>query len=71
MCGPEGMMVAASNILLQMDLPESHLWLSMERNMQCGMGLCGHCQLGDKFVCKDGPVFNYPAIKSLLGKRGL
>ncbi|HDZ78327.1 MAG TPA: Ni/Fe hydrogenase subunit gamma, partial [Gammaproteobacteria bacterium] len=41
-----------------------------ERNMQCGIGHCGHCQYGSKFVCRDGPVFNYEELKPLFGKRG-
>lgn len=41
----------------------------MERNMKCGIGLCGHCQFGPAFVCKDGPVFRYDHIKNIFGKR--
>ena len=70
MCGPEGMMLAAVKELLVRRVPESSIWLSMERNMQCAIGHCGHCQHGPKFVCKDGPVFNYPGVKSLLGVKG-
>lgn len=70
MCGPEGMMLAVTRELLARNLPEEKLWLSMERNMQCGAGKCGHCQHGGNFVCKDGPVFSYPEVKSLLGVRG-
>ena len=64
MCGPEGMMIAAIKELLPRNVPESSIWLSMERNMQCAIGHCGHCQHGPNFVCKDGPVFTYPEIKS-------
>jgi NAD(P)H-flavin reductase len=70
MCGPEGMMLAAVKELLPRRVPETSIWLSMERNMQCAIGQCGHCQHGPKFVCKDGPVFNYPDVKSLLGVKG-
>ena len=70
MCGPEGMMRAVIRALLERGMDEQQLWLSMERNMQCGFGQCGHCQLGGKFVCKDGPVFCYPEIKDLLGVEG-
>ncbi|MDQ1314049.1 MAG: hypothetical protein QG662_158 [Pseudomonadota bacterium] len=70
MCGPEGMMHAAADHLLAYGLPESHLFLSMERNMQCAVGRCGHCQLGGAFVCRDGPVFNWGEVKSLLAHRG-
>ena len=44
-------------------------WISMERNMKCGVGFCGHCQFGPLFVCKDGPVFRYDRVASLLGVR--
>ncbi|HKJ77070.1 MAG TPA: FAD/NAD(P)-binding protein [Gammaproteobacteria bacterium] len=70
MCGPEGMMIAVVEELKRRGLPEYALWLSMERNMQCGSGRCGHCQHGGRFVCRDGPVFNYPDVKELLGVRG-
>lgn len=70
MCGPEGMMRAVIDDMLRRGLQEEALWLSMERNMHCGVGRCGHCQFGGKFVCQDGPVFNYPEIKPLLGVKG-
>lgn len=70
MCGPEGMMLAAAKNLLPRGLPESRLYLSMERNMQCAVGRCGHCQMGGAFVCRDGPVFNWGQVKSLLAHRG-
>lgn len=70
MCGPEGMMRAGADSLLARGLPESRLYLSMERNMQCAVGRCGHCQLGGSFVCRDGPVFNWGDVKALLAHRG-
>ncbi|RMD80156.1 MAG: Ni/Fe hydrogenase subunit gamma [Gammaproteobacteria bacterium] len=70
MCGPEPMMVAACRRLEAMGVPREAVFLSMERNMQCARGLCGHCQLGPFFVCRDGPVFRYDAIAPLLGRRG-
>jgi len=70
MCGPEGMMRAAVQRLSQSGMDETAIYLSMERNMQCAVGHCGHCQYGGKFVCKDGPVFSYPEIKELLGVKG-
>ncbi|MDO9468234.1 MAG: FAD/NAD(P)-binding protein [Thiobacillus sp.] len=70
MCGPEGMMRAAADSLLAHRLPESNLYLSMERNMQCAVGRCGHCQFGSAFICRDGPVFNWGKVKTLLGHRG-
>lgn len=69
MCGPQGMMQAVGRDLLSRGFAERDLWLSMERNMQCGHGVCGHCQMGEKFVCKDGPVFSYEEIKHLLAAR--
>ena len=70
MCGPEGMMRAAAEKLLARGLPGSRLHLSMERNMQCAVGRCGHCQFGGAFVCRDGPVFDWGQVKSLLEHRG-
>ncbi len=70
MCGPEIMMRTAIENLLQRGVPEEVIWLSMERNMQCGTGHCGHCQLAGKFVCRDGPVFCYQDVKAFLGKKG-
>lgn len=70
MCGPEGMMRAASESLLKQGMPESRLFLSMERNMQCAVGRCGHCQLGGSFVCRDGPVYSWNQVKDLLAHKG-
>lgn len=70
MCGPEGMMHAAADSLLARGLPETSLYLSMERNMQCAVGRCGHCQLGGSFVCREGPVFNWGEVKTLLAHKG-
>ena len=71
MCGPEGMMYAVSRELMARGVAQRDIWLSMERNMQCAVGLCGHCQFGDKFVCRQGPVFNYSEIADYFGKRGI
>ena len=70
LCGPEGMMRVVINYMLEQKVAARDIWLSMERNMQCGIGQCGHCQYGGRFVCKDGPVFNYAELKPLFGKRG-
>jgi sulfhydrogenase subunit gamma (sulfur reductase) len=70
MCGPEVMMRAACQDLARRGVPEEAMWMTLERNMQCGVGHCGHCQIGGRFVCKDGPVFRYPEIKPLFGVRG-
>ena len=66
----EIMMKLTSAILLKRGVTEEQIWLSMERNMQCAIGHCGHCQYGDKFVCKDGPVFCYSDVKALFGVKG-
>ena len=47
------------------------IFVSMERNMNCGIGLCGHCFFGPKFVCKDGPVFRFSEIEDLMGIKEL
>ncbi|MFO7604188.1 MAG: FAD/NAD(P)-binding protein [Gammaproteobacteria bacterium] len=70
MCGPEGMMQVGVEELLARGVNASELWLSMERNMQCAVGHCGHCQHGPHFVCKDGPIFNYTQIREWFGVRG-
>ncbi|UAA40589.1 FAD/NAD(P)-binding protein [Paraneptunicella aestuarii] len=70
MCGPEIMMLAALKQLNKQQVDESEVYLSLERNFQCGLGSCGHCQLGPYFVCKDGPVFHYPQIKPWFGHTG-
>lgn len=62
-CGPEIMMRYAARELEARGLPPAQIWLSMERNMKCGAGFCGHCQLGPYFVCKHGPVFSWPDIR--------
>lgn len=62
-CGPGVMMRFTVQELLAHGLKTENIYLSMERNMKCGLGLCGHCQLGPFFVCKDGPVFRYDRIK--------
>ena len=47
-------------------VPQEQIYLSMERNMKCGIGWCGHCQLGPHLICRDGPVFSYPAVRDLM-----
>jgi NAD(P)H-flavin reductase len=61
-CGPELMMRYVVRSALDRGLEEPQIWLSLERNMQCAVGHCGHCQLGPAFVCKDGPVFRHDRI---------
>ncbi len=71
MCGPEVMMRFVGKSALARGIPENHIWLSMERNMQCAIGLCGHCQLGPAFLCKDGPVYRHDSLAPFLNVEGL
>jgi NAD(P)H-flavin reductase len=68
-CGPEIMMKYSIEELIGKGTPEENIFLSLERNMKCAVGFCGHCQYGPQFICKDGPVFNYPVIKYLFEKK--
>lgn len=70
MCGPEVMMEFVVKELLSRGFDEQSIYLSMERNMECGIGQCGHCQIGPYFVCKDGPIFAYPQLKPLFNVPG-
>jgi len=58
-CGPEIMMRFVVFEGLARRIPEERIFLSMERNMKCGQGFCGHCQIGPYFICKEGPVFHF------------
>ncbi|MHC4174092.1 MAG: FAD/NAD(P)-binding protein [Planctomycetota bacterium] len=62
-CGPPIMMKFAILKLLEFGFGAEKLYLSMEKNMSCGVGKCGHCMIGKYYVCKDGPVFTYDQIK--------
>lgn len=64
-CGPEIMMRFAVAALANLGLPRDAMYISMERNMKCAVGHCGHCQLGPAFVCRDGPVFRFDRISNL------
>lgn len=70
-CGPEVMMHYTAQSALARGVPAEKIWLSTERNMQCAIGLCGHCQFGPVFVCKEGPVFEYSRIAPFLMVEGL
>ncbi|MET0091405.1 MAG: FAD/NAD(P)-binding protein [Candidatus Thiodiazotropha sp.] len=70
LCGPELMMMAAIANLRELGVGDHQIWFSMERNMQCGIGQCGHCQIGPKFVCRDGPVFCYSELADFVGAKG-
>jgi NAD(P)H-flavin reductase len=67
LCGPEMMMRIAARRLRERGLPAERIHLSMERNMKCAVGLCGHCQLGPSFLCKDGPIFSLARIAPFFG----
>ncbi|MBI2094741.1 MAG: FAD/NAD(P)-binding protein [Candidatus Omnitrophica bacterium] len=68
-CGPEVMMRFAVQALRKRGVDGGRIYLSMERNMKCAVGFCGHCQYGPHFICKDGPVFRFSAVEWLFGKR--
>ncbi|MCK5224552.1 FAD/NAD(P)-binding protein [Candidatus Calescamantes bacterium] len=62
--GPPVMYKFVINELLAKNIPESQIYMSLERHMKCGVGVCGHCQIGDSYCCKDGPVFCYTKVKN-------
>jgi NAD(P)H-flavin reductase len=68
-CGPEVMIRYAALALQQRGVADEGVFVSMERNMKCAIGICGHCQFGPFFVCKDGPVFRYDRIQRFFGMR--
>jgi NAD(P)H-flavin reductase len=61
-CGPEIMMRFTARALVDRGVDPDRIRIALERNMQCGVGLCGHCQLGPLLVCRDGPVIPYAGI---------
>lgn len=65
-CGPELMMRFSVEELIKRGVPEERIFLSLERNMKCAVGFCGHCQFGPEFVCRDGPVFRCDRIRRWL-----
>ncbi len=68
LCGPEIMMRFVTRELETHGMSRANIYLSMERNMKCAVGFCGHCQYGPHFICKDGPVFPYEQMRPLLEK---
>ena len=70
-CGPEVMMRFVGTALVRRGVPAARVRLSMERNMRCGIGLCGHCQLREHLICVDGPVFPLDAVAELMTVREL
>ena len=70
-CGPEVMMTFVVRALVERGLPLECIWVSMERNMRCAVGHCGHCQLGPTLICRDGPVFRADDMVRLMEVREL
>jgi NAD(P)H-flavin reductase len=66
LCGPEVMIRFGVMALSRRGVDDASLFVSLERNMKCAVGLCGHCQMGPYFVCRDGPVFSYDRVRDLL-----
>lgn len=67
-CGPEVMVPFCNEILIKKGMKEKDIYISFERRMECGIGVCQHCNIGKYLVCKDGPVFSYEKIKNEIGK---
>ena len=61
-CGPEIMMKVVANEMASRGVGSGSIYVSMERNMKCAIGFCGHCQFGPEFICRDGPVFPYERV---------
>jgi NAD(P)H-flavin reductase len=70
-CGPERMMEATAIALAGRGMKRDQIYVTLERHMECGLGFCGHCQLGRFFVCKDGPVFRLSDLGDLFGREGV
>jgi NAD(P)H-flavin reductase len=71
LCGPEIMMRVVAKDLRSRGISPSDIYVSLERNMKCAVGFCGHCQFGPSFVCKDGPVVAYEAVAERLAMEQL
>jgi len=69
--GPERMMQASVQGLISKGVPTDRIHVSMERHMECGIGLCGHCQMAGRFVCKDGPVFRLNDLGDMFNREGI
>jgi len=70
-CGPERMMEATVEALEGRGLTPDRIFVTLERHMECGIGLCGHCQTGGLFVCRDGPVFSLTQLGGIFGREGI
>ena len=68
-CGPEIMMRFTILEFMKQGVDKKNIYVSMERNMKCAVGFCGHCQFGPAFICKDGPVFRFDRLNSIFSKR--
>lgn len=68
-CGPEPMIRSTALALEAIGLTPAQIFVSLERNMKCATGFCGHCQFGPHFICKDGPVFRYDRVRGLMAMR--
>ncbi len=71
LCGPEIMMHFSVEALKKRGMGGADIHVSLERNMKCALGHCGHCQLGPAFICRDGPVFSHDRVAGLLSVPGL
>ncbi|WP_433762271.1 FAD/NAD(P)-binding protein [Nocardia sp. CA-135398] len=71
LCGPEPMMRFCAQTLLRKGIAATDIRVALERNMQCGVARCGHCQLGTLLLCRDGPVVDYAVAEPLLAVREL
>jgi NAD(P)H-flavin reductase len=65
------MMVATAEVLQDLGATRDRIFVTLERHMDCGVGLCGHCQLGKAFVCRDGPVFSLAELGDAFAREGL
>ena len=70
-CGPERMMEATTIALAGHGVTRDRIYVTLERHMECGLGFCGHCQMGRFFICKDGPVFQLSELGDLFGREGI
>jgi len=70
-CGPERMMEATTIALAGHGVTRDRIWVTLERHMECGLGFCGHCQMGRFFICKDGPVFALSDLGDTFGREGI
>lgn len=70
-CGPERMMQATASTLTGRGVTTSRIFVTLERHMECGIGLCGHCQMGKYFICRDGPVFTLGQLGDIFGREGI